>query len=164
MHVHGHICCAHWPGWSAVRHLCWGKWQNSLNRLTQCAANKQHRSSVELLRWTNGFIALLNTFWKWYTWKANMEKKFCFKKWHKTKKMLGVLRLQAVPREQISVSVHSPLARRRTHCVPGSPAPSIHPPTSGCGWLAREETAGGREDGEVKLKIYSPPDTLCSCR
>lgn len=53
--------------------------------------------------------------------------------------------LQAVPRELISGSVRSPPARRRKHCVPGSPAPSIHPPTSACGWSSPEETVGTGE-------------------
>lgn len=67
--------------------------------------------------------------------------------------------LQAVPRGQISASVRSLLARRMKHCVPDSPAPSIHPPTSTCGWSPQEETAGAQDDGELQFRCKAT-----SCR
>lgn len=44
------LLCAHLPGWCEVRHLCWERWQSSLNQLTQCAANKTNKRSAELVQ------------------------------------------------------------------------------------------------------------------
>lgn len=83
--------CAHLPGWSGVRHLCWGIWQNSLNRLTQCAADKQNRSSIEQMQGTN-------ISWTFYTSKKNTGKIMMFSEETKSER-LGALEGSRLYRE-----------------------------------------------------------------